>query len=32
MVNRLGITEEGFHVALEIKRHYRSGQPICLPG
>ena len=32
MDNRFGITEEGLQVALKIKQHYKSGQPICLPG
>ncbi len=32
MENRFGITEEGVQIALKIKQHYKSGQPICLPG
>ena len=32
MENRFGITEEGLQIALKIKQHYKSGQPICLPG
>jgi hypothetical protein len=32
MARHIGITEEGVQLALDIKRSYRNGHPLCLPG
>jgi len=32
VTNSLGITRDGLKVALAIKKDYRKGEPICMPG